>query len=236
MHNLLLRRVRVALSCSLVLASTACQALGQDHSTWRDYGGAPDGAQYSSLTQVNRTNVGKLQRVWTLPTGDDVNYVFNPLVVGHTAYVMTHNKSIVAVDATTGRELWTHSFQAKTPLITTRGLNYWQSADGKDRRLVLAVDNALQELNADTGASITSFGQGGRVDLKASLGRDASKLALVQSYNPGKVYKDLLILGSATNEEYTSGPGDIRAYNVLTGALAWTFHTVPHPGEVGYDT
>ena len=217
-----------------VVPMTAANA--QDHSTWRDYGGAPDGAQYSSLTQVNRTNVSKLQRVWTLPTGDDVNYVFNPLVIGHTAYVMAHSKSIVAVDATTGRELWTHSFQAKTPLITTRGLNYWQSADGKDRRLILAVDNALQELNADTGASITSFGQGGRVDLKESLGRDASKLALVQSYNPGKVYKDLLILGSATNEEYSSGPGDIRAYNVLTGALAWTFHTVPHPGEVGYDT
>ena len=223
---------------TLCLLAALCAGTlhAQDHSTWRDYGGAPDGAQYSSLTQVNRTNVAKLQRVWTLPTGDDVNYVFNPLVIGHTAYVMAHSKSIVAVDATTGKELWTHSFEAKTPLITTRGLNYWQSADGKDRRLILAVDNALQELNADTGASIITFGHEGKADLREGLGRDAAKLALVQSYNPGKVYKDLLILGSATNEEYSSGPGDIRAYNVPTGALAWTFHTVPHPGEVGYDT
>ncbi len=221
-----------------VLAMLFAGALhGQDHSTWRDYGGSADGAQYSSLTQVNRANVVKLQRVWSLPTGDDRGYLFNPLVVGSTMYVLAHNNALVALDASTGRELWTHNFHAKTPLITTRGLNYWQSADGKDRRLILAVDNTLQEVDAATGASITEgFGKEGRVDLREGLGRDASKLALVQSYNPGKVYKDLLILGSATNEEYASGPGDIRAYNVLTGALAWTFHTVPHAGEVGYDT
>ncbi len=216
---------------------SAATLTAQDHSGWSDYGGSPDGAQYSSLAQVNRGNVAKLQRAWNFQTGDDRGYLFNPLVIGRTMYVLAHNNSVVALDAGTGKELWTHSFQAKTPLITTRGINYWQSADGKDRRLILSVDNALQELDATTGASvIAGFGKDGRVDLREGLGRDAGKLSLVQSYNPGKVYKDLLILGSATNEEYASGPGDIRAYNVLTGALAWTFHTVPHEGEVGSDT
>ncbi|MGI4756230.1 MAG: pyrroloquinoline quinone-dependent dehydrogenase [Janthinobacterium lividum] len=225
----------ILLSLGLLCAGT--MHAQDQHAGWTDYGGSPDGAQFSSLQQVNRANVAKLQRAWSFATGDDRGYLFNPLVIGSTMYVLAHNNSVVALDAATGRELWTHGFQAKTPLITTRGINYWQSADGKDRRLILAVDNALQELDAVTGKSITAgFGTNGRVDLREGLGRDAGKLALVQSYNPGKVYKDLLILGSATNEEYNSGPGDIRAYNVLTGALTWTFHTIPHPGELGYDT
>ncbi len=151
-------------------------------------------------------------------------------------YVLAHNSSVVALDAGTGKELWTRGFTGKKALITTRGLNYWQSADGTDRRLILAVDNMLQELNAVTGEPVASFGRDGRVDLREGLGREPERLTLVQSYNPGKVYKDLLILGSVTNEEYASGPGDIRAYNVRTGALAWAFHTIPHPGEAGYET
>ncbi len=228
---------RKAMSCfAALLCAAGTLARAQDHATWSDYGGSPDGAQYSSLQQVDRGNVSKLQRVWSFPTGDDHGYLFSPLVVGSTMYVLAHNSSIVALNAVTGAELWTHSFHAKTPLITTRGLNYWQSADGKDRRLILAVDNELQELDAATGKSVMSFGRDGKTDLREGLGRNANHLTLVQSANPGRVYKDLLILGSATNEEYASGPGDIRAYNVLTGALTWTFHTVPHPGEVGYDT
>ena len=124
----------------------------------------------------------------------------------------------------------------RPPLITTRGLNYWESEDKRDRRLILSVDNALEELNAETGQPIESFGTNGTVDLREGLGRDPKSLTLVQSYNPGRIFGDLLILGSATNEEYASGPGDIRAYNVLSGKLTWTFHTIPHPGEPGYET
>ena len=102
--------------------------------------------------------------------------------------------------------------------------------------LLFSVDNFLQEIDARTGKSILQFGDNGPVDLRAGLGRDPNSLRLVQSSTPGRVFENLIILGSATNEEYESGPGDIRAYDVRTGRLVWTFHTVPHPGELGYDT
>ena len=231
----------VMLGCCVMGAIVVHNAIAQPpintaHSTWREYGGAADGAQYSSLRQINRANVSNLQRAWTFSTGDTRGYVFNPMVIGRTMYVLAHNNSVVALDAATGKELWSHAFHAKTPLITTRGLNYWESADKRDRRLILSVDNALQELNAETGQPIESFGTNGTVDLREGLGRDPKSLTLVQSYNPGRIFGDLLILGSATNEEYASGPGDIRAYNVLSGKLTWTFHTIPHPGEPGYET
>ena len=126
--------------------------------------------------------------------------------------------------------------ERNTHLITNRGINYWESSDHSERRLLFAVDNFLQAIDARTGQSIMNFGVNGRVDLRDGLGRDPESLTLVQSTTPGRVFEDLLILGSATNEEYESGPGDIRAFNVRTGRLVWTFHTVPHPGELGYDT
>ncbi len=210
--------------------------LAQTHSTWSDYAGASDASQYSSLSQINRSNVGKLQIAWSYPTGDGNKYLFNPIVVDRTMYVLAHNNSIVALDATTGKELWIHPTDPRTTLITNRGINYWESADRSDRRLLFAADNFLQEMDAQTGKSIVDFSQSGRVDLREGLGRDPESLTLVQSTTPGRVFEDLLILGSATNEEYESGPGDVRAYSVRTGHLAWTFHTVPHPGEFGYDT
>jgi len=207
-----------------------------EHSTWSDYAGTPDGAQYSALDQINLSNVRQLRLAWTYPTGDGGKYLFNPLVVDRTMYVLARNNSIVALDASTGRELWAHSTEAKTQLVTNRGINYWESSEHSERRLLFAVDNFLQAIDARTGQPIMNFGVNGRVDLREGLGRDPESLKLVQSTTPGRVFENLLILGSATNEEYESGPGDIRAFNVQTGRLVWTFHTVPHPGELGYDT
>ncbi len=206
------------------------------HTTWSDYGGSPDAAQYSALRQIDRSNVKTLQIAWSYPTGDDRKYSFNPLVVDGTMYVLAKDNAIVALDAATGRELWSHETNPKTTLITNRGINYWESADRSDRRLLFSVNNALQEIDARSGQSIARFGTNGAVDLREGLGREPKSLTLVQSYNPGRIFENLLILGSATNEEYGSGPGDIRAYDVRTGRLAWSFHTVPHPGEPGYDT
>jgi quinoprotein glucose dehydrogenase len=203
--------------------------VAQTHSTWSDYAGASDAAQYSALAQINRSNVKQLQVAWSYPTGDGNKYSFNPVVVDRTMYVLAHNNSIVALDAATGKELWIHPTDPKTTLITNRGINYWESADRFDRRLLFAADNFLEEIDARTGKSILDFGESGRVDLREGLGRDPESLTLVQSTTPGRVFEDLLILGSATNEEYESGPGDIRAYNIRTGRLIWTFHTVPHP-------
>jgi quinoprotein glucose dehydrogenase len=206
------------------------------HTTWRNYGGSPDGSQYSALRQINRSNVKGLQVAWTYRTGDDRKYAFNPIVVDRTMYVLAKNNSIVALDAATGKEIWTHPTDPNTTLITNRGIDYWESADRSDRRLLFSLRNELQELDAQTGKPILQFGTNGKVDLRAGLGRDPKSLTLVQSYNPGRIFENLLILGSATNEEYNSGPGDIRAYDVRTGRLGWTFHTVPHPGEPGYET
>jgi quinoprotein glucose dehydrogenase len=217
-------------------ATRSDQTEGQMHSTWKDYAGASDASQYSALAQINRDNVSKLQVAWNYPTGDGNKYLFNPIVVDRMMYVLARNNSIVALDATTGKELWTHPSSPKTTLITNRGINYWESADRSDRRLLFAANNFLEAIDARTGQSIPEFGENGRVDLRKDLGRDPENLTLVQSSTPGRVFEDLLILGSATNEEYESGPGDIRAFNVRNGRLVWSFHTVPHPGEFGYET
>ena len=115
-------------------------------------------------------------------------------------------------------------------------MNYWESADGRDQRLIFAMNSLLQEVDAKTGKSIMSFGTNGVVDLRVGIdGRDPDDRRHSVEH-PGEVFENLIILGSATGEGYMSPPGDIRAYDVLTGKLVWTFHTVPRPGEFGYDT
>jgi quinoprotein glucose dehydrogenase len=229
-----LRRIAQALTCLPLLIIAKAQ--NDPHASWRAYGGAEDGAQYSSLKQVNRGNVLQLKPIWTASTGDKAVYSFNPLVIGDTLYALAEKDHILALDAATGKQKWSHNIHAKTPLLTNRGLTYWQSKDGSDARLIFAADNALQEIDARTGKSMDAFGREGHIDLREGLGRDPESLALVQSYNPGRVFENLVIVGSATNEEYHSGPGDIRAFDVVTGRLVWTFHTLPHPGEMGYET
>lgn len=206
------------------------------YSNWSAYAGSADAAQYSSLSQINASNVHRLEPVWSFSTGDNNNYFFAPLVVDHIAYVLANNHSIVAIDATNGNEIWIHSPEGTRSKMTTRGINYWESGDRSDRRLFFASDHFLRAIDAQTGNPITAFGAGGKVNLKEGLGRDPKKLSLVQSHSPGRIFEDLLILGSATNEGYGSAPGDVRAFDVRTGKLLWTFHTIPHPGEFGYET
>jgi glucose dehydrogenase len=218
------------------LAAPATIPAAETYRGWSDYAGAADSSQYSALNQIDRANVSKLRVAWTYPTGDGNKYSFNPLVARGLMYVLAKNNSIVALNAATGSEVWIHKTDLQTKLITYRGINYWESQDGTDRRLLFAADNHLEAIDARTGESIPGFGKDGRVDLRVGLGRIPSKLKLVQSTTPGRVFENLLILGSATNEEYASAPGDIRAYDVRTGQLVWTFHTVPHAGEFGYET
>lgn len=224
----------VCLSC-LVLG-VHLRALGQSHTTWSDYGGGPDSSQYSALRQINRSNVSHLQVAWVFPTGDENRYFFNPVEAHGLVYVLAENNSIIALNAETGKKVWVHRADPHTDIITDRGINYWESQDGRDRRLLFASNHCLQAIDARTGKQILTFGTNGRVDLKQGLGRDPNTLSLVQSTTPGRVFENLLILGSATNQGYGSAPGDIRAFDVRTGQLAWVFHTIPHPGEFGYDT
>lgn len=226
------RSMRFVIACVfLTLSATA-----QRYTTWSDYAGAADAAQYSALSQINRSNVNKLEIAWTYSTGDNNRYFFNPVVVDGTVFVMAKNSSLVALDATSGKEIWVHPPDPGTTVITNRGINYWESKNRSDRRLLYASNHFLRALDARTGKPILSFGVDGKVDLKQGLDRDPKSIALVQSTTPGRVFEDLLILGSATNQGYGSAPGDIRAFDVRTGKLVWTFHTVPRPGEFGYDT
>src|SRR5579884_3270775 len=216
--------------------SVAALLAAQDHTTWADYGGAPDAAQYSALRQINRSNVSRLEVAWSYPTGDGNRYFFGPLVVDGVMYVLARNNSILALAAATGREIWVHAADPGTKIITDRGINYWESRDRSERRLLYCSNHCLRALDARTGQPILSFGNHGQVDLRQGLDRDPRTIKLVQSTTPGRVFEDLLILGSATNQGYGSAPGDIRVFDVRTGKLVWTFHTIPRPGEFGYDT
>jgi quinoprotein glucose dehydrogenase len=229
--------LRLAVPLALAVLRTFAQDhTTPDHTTWSDYSGAADSAQYSALKQINRENVNRLEVAWVYPTGDGRKYFFNPLVADGVMYVLAKNNSIVALDASNGKEIWTYTPDPGTTIITNRGLNYWQSKDRTDQRLLFASNHFLRALDAKTGKPITTFGAAGRVDLKEGLDRDPKTLSLVQSITPGRVFEDLLILGSATNQGYGSAPGDIRAFDIRTGKLVWTFHTIPRPGEFGYDT
>jgi quinoprotein glucose dehydrogenase len=204
-----------------------------ERKTWHEYGGSPDNSHFLTLNQITKANVNQLKVAWTYPTHDDLSYVFNPTVVDGVMYVLARNYSLVALDAVTGAEKWIHSDLGS---ISARGIAFWESKDHTDKRLIFTLHQQLQEIDANTGKSILSFGNQGYVDLRAGLNRDPQFIYRIQSGTPGKVFEDLIILGSATGEAYMSPPGDLRAYNVLTGKLVWQFHTVPHPGEFGYDT
>ncbi len=210
--------------------------ISQTYTGWNDYGGAPDSAQYSALKQINKSNVDKLEIAWTFPTGDGNKYAFNPLVVDGKVYVLAQNNSIVCLNAATGKQIWAYRLDEPVDVITHRGINYWESRDRSDRRLLFAANHSLRAIDAQTGKAILSFGKNGKVNLKEGLDRDPSSIKLVQSTTPGRVFENLIILGSSTNQGYGSAPGDIRAFDVRTGKLTWVFHTVPRPGEFGYDT
>ncbi|MEO8593191.1 MAG: PQQ-binding-like beta-propeller repeat protein [Candidatus Solibacter sp.] len=203
-------------------------AYGQNQS-WSDYGGGTDSSHYIKSKQITKANVGQLEVAWSYPHGETG---FNPIVVDNVVYSVGRNSSLVALDATTGKEIWVHEGLSG---ITSRGMNYWESKDRKDRRLIFGINSFLQEIDAKTGLTVMSFGQNGVVDLREGLERDVATMGRVQSRSAGKVFENLIVLGSAPGEEYISPPGDLRAYDVLSGKRVWQFHTVPHPGEPHYD-
>ncbi len=197
---------------------------------WSDNLHGPDSSNFVDSDQIKKSNVGQLEVAWFYPYAQSG---FNPIVVDNVMYLLGRNSSLIAVDATSGKEMWIHEGLAG---ITSRGVNYWQSEDGKDRRLIFAINSYLQAIDAQTGKSIMTFGKDGIVDLRKGLPRADTYAGRIQSNSPGKVWKNLLILGSAPGEAFVNPPGDIRAYDVVTGEKVWQFHTVPLPGEFGYET
>jgi quinoprotein glucose dehydrogenase len=212
----------------------------QLRTTWKDYLGGADSSHYSALKQIDTGNVNKLDIAWSYATGDDLSYTFSPLVVDNVAYLAAKQGSLVAVDAATGKELWVHTFaSAGGPAArfggigVQRGANYWESRDRSDRRIFVSSGGFVYAIDARTGKLVDSFADHGKLDLKTGLDRADRGLA---SRTPGRIFENILILGSATGEGYLAPPGDVRAFDVIGGKLLWVFHTIPRPGEFGYDT
>jgi|HubBroStandDraft_1064217.scaffolds.fasta_scaffold00016_45 quinoprotein glucose dehydrogenase len=227
---------------------------------WRVYSGGPDSTHYSGLTQINRSNVKQLQVAWTFVATDAApgsEMECNPIVVNGVLYATTAKANVIALDAASGMLRWRFdpaAFEHVRPIgnkMRSRGVTYWSddSDNSKDQRIFSAALQYLYALDAKTGKPIESFGTAGRIDLRddllrrallrddlprEGLGRDARDWVTMTS--PGIVYKDLLIIGSTVSETLPAALGDIRAYDVHTGKLRWSFHTVPRPGELGYDT
>lgn len=230
-------RVFGSFAAAVLFVITAGSAFGQKQDVgWKDYLGGPAGAHYSTLKQINVSNVNKIDVAWTYPAPDG-NSVFCPLVVDNIVYISAKGGALVALDATTGKELWVHSFGTggggRGGIGGQRGGNYWESKDRKDRRIFVTSSGYLWALDALTGDLVDSFANHGKLDLKIGVDRAPIPLA---SRTAGRIFENLIILGSFPGEGYLAPPGDIRAFDVRTGKLAWVFHTIPHEGEVGYNT
>ena len=199
---------------------------------WPVYGGNPENTHYSSLAQINRDNVKQLRVAWTFDTGEPGGLETSPLIVDGVLFGITPTQKIFALDAATGKQRWEFDSGVRGTQ-PNRGLAYWSS--GEDKRILVAVMNFVYALDPATGKPIPGFGEKGRIDLRENLGRDP-KSQWTPLTSPGIVYQDLLIVGARNPETLPAPPGDIRAYDVRTGKLRWSFHTIPHPGEFGYDT
>jgi len=188
---------------------------------------------YSRLSQINRDNANRLRIAWIYDThqpGPGIET--NPIVVNNVIYAYTATQQVIALDAVTGKLLWKFDsgVSAEQPV---RGVSYW--TDGKQSFVLAGIMNYLYELDAATGKPVDSFGEDGRIDLRKGLRGDYRRQSIVLT-SPGVIFRDLIIVGGRNPETPPAPPGDIRAFNVHTGQLAWAFHTIPHPGEPGYST
>ncbi len=217
-----------------LLAALALASVAGAHDTWTEYLGGPDRNHYSPLTEINAANVARLRPAWTYHSGDFGEMEGSPIVVGGVLYAPTSSIHIVALDAATGQLRWQFS-DPDNPFAKGhhRGVTYW--TDGAERRIFGSIGSWLYALDADTGKAIPSFGTDGRVSLKTGLGARAQD-KFVDATTPGTLFGDLIVMPTRDNEDATAAPGYIQAFNVRTGALVWTFRTIPYPGEFGYET
>src|SRR6266545_3710188 len=224
----------------LLLIVAGCTTRETGTFGWPTTGGEPGNSRYSGLDQINTTTVAQLRVAWVYHPGDlppdgHGEIQATPIVVDGVLYGTTPKVAVIALRADKGTLLWRFDAFPNRPTQphVNRGVVYW--AEGQDRRIFFSVDRRLYALDARTGRPIPTFGDSGSIDLGAGLSRDVGDAYLVAT-SPGVIYKDLLIQGMRVGEDEGSAPGDVRAYDVRTGAIRWTFHTIPHPGEFGYDT
>ncbi|MGN6542696.1 MAG: outer membrane protein assembly factor BamB family protein [Ginsengibacter sp.] len=213
------------------------------YDTWSSYLGDKSVSHYSSLNEIDTNNVQQLKLAWIYHTGDTNSAVkqqiqCNPIIVGDVLYGTSPQLKLFALNAATGKPIWifdpfADTAKTKVEVNVNRGVTFW--SDGNDKRIFYTAGSFLYGVDAMTGKLISSFGNEGRVDLHDGLDRNVKDLYVV-STSPGIIYKDLLIMGTRVAEGGDAAPGHIRAFEVHTGKRKWIFHTIPHPGEFGYDT
>lgn len=242
-----LKKVQLIWLLPLLLCNCSNLKSDKEFENWEVYGGSKTHMQYSSLKEIDTGNVQQLQQAWVYHTKDFTpgsQIQANAIVIGTTLYGVSPQLKLFALNAVTGVQKWMFDPVAaalaategeKVSINSCRGVTWYKGDDDKEGRLFYTAGSSLYCINADNGKIITTFGNGGTVDLHSGLGRDVTNL-YITSTTPGIIYKDLIIVGSRVAEEAGAAPGHIRAYDVHTGKIRWTFHTIPYPGEAGYET
>jgi quinoprotein glucose dehydrogenase len=223
-----------------ILFMCGCKPGKDNDRTWSVYKADANSSSYSQLDQINTSNVSQLKTAWTFAINDMPQFAqpassqCNPIIVDGILYAMSAKQWAYAVNAESGEQIWSYDpFNGGVGSGVSRGVTYWES--GNDKRILYSAGNFLIALDARTGKLIESFGEKGKVNLNVGVRDDPEKIA-VSMTSPGIVYKDLIICGSRLPDLYSTPPGYIRAYSCITGKLVWTFHTIPLPGEPGYET
>ena len=222
----------------LLLAARFIHQPALPDTDWVEYNGDGARSHYTPLAQITAANVQQLQVAWTYASGgadtvgNRTQIQCNPIIVNSRLYGVSAGTQAFALDARTGKEIWRTSLTDNAG-TTSRGVTYW--AGGPDQRILFGAGRWLHALDARTGKHIEQFGQNGRIDLKEGIDRPGSD-TYVQPNTPNTIYKNLLLVGTRLSEGETAMLGDIRAYDVRTGRKVWTFHTIPEPGEFGYNT
>ncbi len=243
---MIFRVVHRLICCPLIFLFSCKQDVRKDLD-WPVYGGSAENTRYANLARIDTGNVHLLEPAWEYHTGDadTVNHSqiqCNPIIIDHVLYGTTPQMKLFALDAATGAAKWSFnpfdtirgSKNSFFIMNNCRGVSYW--TDGKtDKRIFYTAGSDLYAIDAVTGRPVSSFGQGGKIDLHEGLDRDARAL-FITATSPGVVYKDLIIMGSRVDEGPAAAPGHIRAFDVRTGKRAWIFHTIPQPGEPGHET
>ena len=237
MRQLNLIPALLSFSACTILSTPGCRPADSD---WAVYKADAQSSSYSTLDQVNKNNVQTLQPAWTFDPGDALpdarpaNSECNPIVIDGVLYATSGRHRVYAIEAATGKKRWSFDpFNGDEGGGVSRGVTYWK--EGEDRRILLTGGDALFALDAATGKPVLSFGTAGKVSMNPGM-RDAPGGISIKPTSPGIVYGHLLIIGNEVSELYGAQPGYVRAYDIRTGRLVWTFHTIPTPGEPGYDT
>ena len=204
-----------------------------DYSTWTSYLGGPDRNHFSTLSQITPENVAELKLAWSYSAPDTGQMQMNPIVVDSILYGVTAALRVVALNASTGKEIWRFGDSLPLQLSTSRGVSFWEKDE--DKRILFSKGPDLYALNALTGKPITTFGNQGKIDLRSGM-PESAKEKFVISNTPGTIFENLIFMPLRLSEDIGSAPGNIMAFNVITGAVEWVFHTIPHPEEEGHDT